>query len=173
MIYPLGVVIVDAEEFVERRLTKIERQKNIANIWVTPDLQRKVTFHRKSLSTELDVDIDNRSGKIKGLKVIHKPLEKATDSHRQWLSEFIKDSDMFEKYDQTRMICALCGKRIEDDKYIVIPNPASPNEYTQCRFFHSKGECQTRINQVASVRKNWLLNHSRIGNILTDFVEKI
>ncbi len=164
---------MDAEEFVERRLTKLERQRNIASIWVTPDLQRKVTFHRKSLSTELDVDIDKRSGKIKGLKVIYKPLEKATAIHRQWLSEFINDSDMLEKYDKTRMICALCGKKIEDDKYIVIPDPINPNEYIQCRFYHSKGECLTRIRQVASARENWLLNHSPIGKILTDFVEKI
>jgi hypothetical protein len=164
---------MNTEEFVERRLTRSERQKNIANIWVTPALQRQVTFHRKSLSTELDVDIDRRSGKIKGLKVIPKPLEKATDIHKQWLSEFIMDAEMVEKYDQIRMICALCGEKITDDKYIVVPNPDTPNDYTQCRFYHSKGECNTRLNQIASVRENWLLNYSPVGNLLTDFVEKI
>ena len=57
----------------------------------------------------------------------------------------------------SRLICQSCGERIFDDKYFCIPDPSNNSVL---RYYHSKGKCDFRRENIAFVREQWLQRQS-------------
>lgn len=83
----------------------------------------------------------------------------ASDDYKEWLQVYIQDFHMFEEYEKIRLICQHCSEKIVNDKYLVIPDPSSPEDYSKTKFYHSKGNCDPRIKKIKDVREKWLKEH--------------
>ncbi|WP_455139705.1 hypothetical protein [Candidatus Hodarchaeum mangrovi] len=70
--------------------------------------------------------------------------------------EFFKSSDkplsaISVKSMIKRMVCAICGENIDDEKYIMINDPTGVQIY-----IHSKGKCAIRFDRIKETREKWL-----------------
>lgn len=54
-----------------------------------------------------------------------------------------------------RMTCFVCGEVITDEKFVTIRDPSGVMIY-----IHSKGKCETRREQIESLREEWLKSHT-------------
>ncbi len=68
-----------------------------------------------------------------------------------------------EEFYQKRMICLYCGKRIEDDKYVLMNHPEFPDNQWKQIYFHSKGNCNPRSRFLEYRRKKWLREYRYAG----------
>ena len=50
-----------------------------------------------------------------------------------------------------RMVCAICGENINDDKFMIINDPSDVQIY-----IHSKGKCAIRFDRMKEAREKWL-----------------
>jgi len=50
-----------------------------------------------------------------------------------------------------RMVCAICGENINDDKFMIITDPSKVQIY-----IHSKGRCAIRFDRMKETREKWL-----------------
>ncbi len=100
-------------------------------------------------SVQFDIeDFESTSTSIRDLidKVRNSnPVQKSSDN-------IPRLSVVVEKQVQ-RMICFVCGESIVDDRYSTVRDPNGVILY-----FHSKGECIPRIENLNGTRERWLKN---------------
>ena len=81
---------------------------------------------------------------------------KPTEDFKSWLDNHILE----EEFTERRMICCYCGKKIENDRYIVINHPELPETHLKQIYFHTNKRCNPRYRFVNQRREMWLREYN-------------
>ena len=116
--------------------------------------RKQALIDRQKYSVWFDVsDFDSKKSVQDLINEIHgSEYQKSTPKNVE-VDFFDSISETFGLPKHSRLVCQSCGEGIFDDKYFCIPDPTDPSVL---RYYHSKGKCDFRKENIPFVREQWL-----------------